>query len=271
MRFARSIVVALTAVTTSVNALRQHKQRALLDVCANVDADLALLAVVFGKIDLCLCVSALPVFITTNLFAKAAVLVNGDAAVIAALTALINAAPDHKECTYPEHSVAICSSDDPCGFSCSDGFTPSPPSKPTDCVCEAPNTVCNGVCGDFPSCSSSKAKRDSLWRDATCPHGWSACGIWGGGRLDYECVDVKKDLWSCGGCSLPLLPTDPIGVDCTTIPGVHDVSCHGNRCVVQRCKDGFNVSGDQTSCVPTTRMLPNNPVFVNNGGVPYKE
>jgi len=91
MRLFRTLLLGLAAATTSVkaNALRQYQQRALLDICANVNADLALLGLVFGKIDLCLCVSALPVFITTNLVAKAAVLLAGDAAVTAALTALV--------------------------------------------------------------------------------------------------------------------------------------------------------------------------------------
>jgi hypothetical protein len=67
------------------------------------------------------------------------------------------------------------------------------------------------------------------------------------------------------------MSTDPTGVDCTAIPGVHDVSCVSSRCVVQRCKESFIVSADRTECVPTTRMNPNTPTFSHNGGVPYKE
>lgn len=73
-----------------------------------------------------------------------------------------------------------------------------------------------------------------------------------------------------GGCGIPLLPADPTGIDCTAIPGVHDVSCMASRCVVERCKNGFQVSSDRTTCVPTTRTSPNTPVFVNNGGGPFK-
>ena len=102
---------------------------------------------------------------------------------------------DYNSCHYPDYAVPHCSSE-PCGFTCKHGFTPSPYSKPTACVCEPPYTVCNGVCGKFHHCSSQKPKRDAIWRDRTCPHGWSACGVWGQG-IDYECVDVTQDLWSC--------------------------------------------------------------------------
>jgi hypothetical protein len=91
MRFLRPVIVALAATTASVNAnaLRQHQQRALLDICANVDAELKLLGLVFGKIELCLCISAIPTLIQTNLIVKAAVLLAGEAAVTAALNALV--------------------------------------------------------------------------------------------------------------------------------------------------------------------------------------
>jgi len=279
MRLFRSTVMALATIssTVSANVLHQHQQRApLADVCANVDANLAILGIVAGRIDLCLCVSALPVFVTTNLIAIIAVALpgGGTANVIAALTALINAAADSQDCEYPEHSCPHCDAENPCDFTCKDGFSPyptTPAHHPTDCVCHSPKTVCNGKCGYFDHCSSQPAKRDASWREATCPQGWSACGVWGGiARVDYECVDVRKDLWSCGGCGIPLLPTDPIGVDCTAIQGVHDVSCLSGRCSVQRCKDGFEVSSDRTTCVPTTRIGPNTPVFIGNGGGHYK-
>lgn len=73
-----------------------------------------------------------------------------------------------------------------------------------------------------------------------------------------------------GGCGIPLLSTEPTGVDCTAIPGVLDVSCLASRCVVKRCKSGFQISADETTCVPTTRTSPNVPVFVHNGAGPFK-
>jgi hypothetical protein len=91
MRFFRTMLVAAAATTASVNAkaLNQHQQRSLVDVCANVDADLVVLGIVFGKIELCLCVSAIPVLLTTNLVVELAVAAKGAAAVTAALTALV--------------------------------------------------------------------------------------------------------------------------------------------------------------------------------------
>ncbi|KAF8586881.1 hypothetical protein K439DRAFT_1386452 [Ramaria rubella] len=271
MRFLRSLLFALAASSPSIsaNALRQHQQRSLVDICANVDADFGLLGITYGRLELCICVSGIPALLETNAVLQNAVLVGGQSATTAAVNALINGASDHQQCNYPQYSTPYCGAN-PCDFYCDTAFTPYPPVDPTDCVCEYPNTICNGVCGYFPYCSSQKVKRDAKWRDATCPHGWSACGIWGGSRLDYECVDVTADLWSCGGCGIPLLSTDPVGVDCTAIPGVHDVSCLGSRCVVQRCKSGFTVSDDKTTCIPTTRMTPNIPVLINNGAGPFK-
>lgn len=91
MRFIRPFLfgLAATSATVNANALRQHQQRALLDICANVDAELKLLGIVFGKIDLCLCVSTIPHLLETNLILKAAVLLLGKNAVTAAVTALV--------------------------------------------------------------------------------------------------------------------------------------------------------------------------------------
>lgn len=36
----------------------------------------------------------------------------------------------------------------------------------------------------------------------------------------YECIATETDLWSCGGCP----EYDDAGVDCSTLPGVNDVS-----------------------------------------------
>lgn len=118
------------------------------------------------------------------------------------VTFQVTSTPGYGQCQYPEHSVPFCGLN-PCDFTCTDGFLPSPIINPKDCVCQAPFSVCNGICGIFLSCSSQKAKRDINWRDATCPHGWSACGVFGASRLDYECVDVNNDLWSCE-CYPPL-------------------------------------------------------------------
>lgn len=90
MHFLRPILLTLAAsASVNANALRQYHQRSLVDICANVDADLAILDIVLGKLDLCLCVSAIPKLLSVNLLLKTAVLLFGDAAVTAAVTALV--------------------------------------------------------------------------------------------------------------------------------------------------------------------------------------
>ncbi|KAF8506483.1 hypothetical protein JB92DRAFT_2735936, partial [Gautieria morchelliformis] len=187
----------------------------------------------------------------------------------------INSAADNKSCHYPEHAVPHCDSN-PCNFTCTDGFAVDLPSNPCSCVCDPPYTTCNGVCGIFPYYSSQPAKHNAInfensrCLDAACPRGWRMCGIWGCSTFDYECVDVTKDLWSYGGCEIPLHPGDPAGIDCTAIPGVLDVSCWAGRCVVDACEDGFQVSADKSTCIRTPCTGPNAPVFVDNGAGPIK-
>src|SRR5882672_2797719 len=110
MRFFRTTLVALAATATTVNAgaLRQYKQRSLVDACANVDAHLTLHDQVFGKIHLCLCVSAIPALLTTDHVVKSAVSVAGKAAVVAALKKLVHPidCPDR-----PVHMTDMISTD----------------------------------------------------------------------------------------------------------------------------------------------------------------
>ncbi|KAF8530069.1 hypothetical protein BU17DRAFT_35782 [Hysterangium stoloniferum] len=272
MRFLPSALVALSGsiVFASANTLSQYKQRAIVDVCATVSVNLNILGEIFGFLNICACLSTVGSIVNTNPVCQQAALKYGQATVTASLTNLINTAGNHRQCTYPDHSVRICDLLNPCQFSCTDGYFASPVINPTSCACPSPFTVCNGVCGVFLSCPSPNPgyKREISWRDSACPHGWSTCGVWGDSHLNYECVDVKNDLWSCGGCGIPLLPTDPIGEDCTAIPGVLDVSCQGSRCIVARCKAGYRVSGNRTTCEPT--ITHNLPVLLQNGKGPFE-
>lgn len=53
-----------------------------------------------------------------------------------------------------------------------------------------------------------------------------------------------------GGCAIPLNPSAaPDGEDCTSLPGVSDVSCIRGGCVVHRCMPGYEVSASGASCV----------------------
>ena len=115
-----------------------------------------------------------------------------------------------------------------------------------------------------------------------CPSGTKSCPLYGstfgrGFLKGYECVDVQRDLESCGGCALndsPFgQPAPDGGRDCSAIPFVHDVQCKGGACVVgewfafwsgtdatgtgsdglwpytEKCRDGYEPAADKGSCV----------------------
>jgi hypothetical protein len=55
----------------------------------------------------------------------------------------------------------------------------------------------------------------------------TACPVVGtyGAFSDYECIDTKYDLQSCGGCS-----STGAGQDCTAIRGAWNVGCDASKC-----------------------------------------
>jgi hypothetical protein len=174
-------------------------------------------------IDVCLCLSALPFFLETNVVAILGVNIAGEQVVTDILTNLVSdrvqnyacaSGPDTflpqiiglaptSNCHYPDHSTPTCISGDPCGFDCTDGFTPFPASHPTQCKCKAPSVVCNGKCGPPGACPSGHAtasKKRNWVGSGTCTEmgpGWLACGIPGGGPRAWECVNAARDLESC--------------------------------------------------------------------------
>ena len=52
-----------------------------------------------------------------------------------------------------------------------------------------------------------------------------------------------------GGCSIPLHRGSPLGVDCTSLPGVADVSCMNGSCYVHKCMPGYQLSFDNSMCM----------------------
>lgn len=101
-----------------------------------------------------------------------------------------------------------------------------------------------------------------------CDFGLTKCGVYTGlpavshtfppsttGSSDYsrigayECLDTMTNLESCGGCMEPYtlgLTTLEIaelqpGVDCTADAGVSDVECRRGRCIVHKCKKGYQL------------------------------
>jgi len=168
-------------------------------------------------------------------------------------------------CYYPLNSIQVCIDGNPCGFICTNGLDPSPASNPTDCVCELPKQLCNGVCRLNCPSSTIIQRRDVM----SCEFGLTPCGTTG--SKAYECVNTKTSLESCaylshyltdsitthfvtntfyigGGCSIPLDAYSPRGRDCSTIPGVASVSCRNAGCVVHECMPGYAISYDKSTC-----------------------
>ena len=56
------------------------------------------------------------------------------------------------------------------------------------------------------------------------------------------------DRHTGGGCNIPLHKKSPRGQDCSSIPGVADVSCYNGGCRVYECMPGYTISFDQSTC-----------------------
>jgi len=93
MRFAPFLVAALGFTFASAAVL---EQRALLDLCANVvgqlNIRLPILGLVsLGQVNICLCVSALPLYIRTDIVGRAVVkLLGSEVDALARLNALVS-------------------------------------------------------------------------------------------------------------------------------------------------------------------------------------
>ncbi|TFY64341.1 hypothetical protein EVG20_g5976 [Dentipellis fragilis] len=195
--------------------------RTTLDVCAsltNIPLTVPVIPgvppVTIGLINVCLCLSEIPQFLQSNIVAEASVSVAGTAATTAALTTLVNSHAPQSLCIYPLHSVPTCTSGNPCGFMCTDGFSWSPVMSPAQCACEAPLAVCNGVCGEAGACSTTAplAKRERRFEGSgSCNargDGWLACGVFGGAARAWECINTANDPESCKPYSSQKQPGD---------------------------------------------------------------
>jgi len=220
------------------------------DICCDVNADLSLLGIIFGPINACICLSNIPWFLSSHSTVLAASAYAGSAQASSALTDLVHKGPG-QTCHYPPHSIQLCQSGNPCGFTCTDGYTPYPYIYPSQCVCESPYSECNGKCGLFYGCPSPGGwyKRDNYGANKLCPQGHTACGIPARSAKAWECLNTQTELESCGGCVLPFNGQDgPKGVDCTAIAGISDVSCIKGRCSVHRCMPGYKINAFGDSC-----------------------
>ncbi|WVQ80022.1 hypothetical protein IAT38_002123 [Cryptococcus sp. DSM 104549] len=80
-------------------------------------------------------------------------------------------------------------------------------------------------------------------KGAMCPHSFAACPIDGRDASQYECIDTRMDLQSCGGCA-----SLGQGTDCTAIAGARWMGCSKGKCEVYSCKKGWSLSANGTSC-----------------------
>ena len=124
----------------------------------------------------------------------------------------INGEAAKSNCVFPEHSKPACiEGQGNCGFTCTDGFTPSYDSNPPACVCAPPSVLCNGVCkesGPCPSANAAPDKKKRWFGSGSCAEkgmGWAACGVYGGSPSAWECVNTARDLESCTCLSNSLL------------------------------------------------------------------
>lgn len=251
-----SVIFSLFSGAASLNNLVARTDPSS-DICGEVKARLKVIDPSsgkyedFGLITACLCLPDVIPFIATDPTALAAATKFGRDVVATYVTNMIKQGEGSEQCHYPLHSVPVCTTGNPCGFTCKDGYTAYPPEKPTECICGEPHQECNGKCGNYSSCSSAYAKREAHYggNKRACPPGFTACGILGRNARTWECINTQHELESCGGCSIPLTIPSPEGQDCTNILGVSDVSCVNGRCAVHRCMPGYVIDVTGSTCI----------------------
>ncbi|KAF9788432.1 hypothetical protein BJ322DRAFT_1048806 [Thelephora terrestris] len=136
-------------------ARRQHHptRASLIDICASIDASFLSRISAAGILEasasveahLCICISAVPVFVKADVRAKGFVDHVGEQNAIVRIREMINAADRRQSCHFPPHSAAILSvgtSCDPCEYRCEDTYQ----ELDGQCVCHAPAFECNGKC-----------------------------------------------------------------------------------------------------------------------------
>ncbi|KAF9515657.1 hypothetical protein BS47DRAFT_775421 [Hydnum rufescens UP504] len=223
MRLATKLITALAATAGFVSASTLQSKRGFVDICAPLDGDLKILGVNYGKIDVCLCVSAIPAFIKTDPTGKKASKHLGEPYLTDYLTNLTETTPGAQDCQYPDHAIPACTPN--CGF-----------------TCQPPYVMWGGTCVLPPSSGLKKRGLDiDLDEDLRCAWGLTKCGAWNQpvAQVGFECLDTRSHLESCGGCTLAFGTNEATGQDCTAIPGVLGVLCEESKCVVHSCRRGW--------------------------------
>jgi hypothetical protein len=79
-----------------------------------------------------------------------------------------------------------------------------------------------------------------------CPVNAGSASVTGSSSLingKFECLDIKSNIDSCGGCV-----SEGQGQDCSSIEFVEDVTCHNSKCTVLSCEMGYIPSANASSC-----------------------
>ncbi|KAG6860318.1 hypothetical protein C0995_012714 [Termitomyces sp. Mi166 len=243
--------------TPEVIAQRQyHVRRDLIDLCLNVDASavapiLQLINPLAANIRLCLCVKDLDIFLNSDIGVLLGGLLGSPDGLLTKLKLL---------CNFPTHSHRLCVAGNPCAYECDPPYV----KEGDKCICKQPLTECNGVCAYHPHGCSSAAPRKQLRETssitsyaaavAICKPGQTVCGIPGReGTKDFECIDTRTTLDSCGGCIVqhPFSdgPAAAKGVDCGRLPGVITSNCSDYRCEITQCRSGWHLEAKRNECV----------------------
>ncbi|MBW0522603.1 hypothetical protein O181_062318 [Austropuccinia psidii MF-1] len=113
-----------------------------------------------------------------------------------------------------------------------------------------------GICPGDRSCTSpsGRARRSlpsaaakSTSSSFNCPKPLVSCPISRPNSLTssgaYECLDVREEITSCGGCE-----TLGEGLDCTSLKGVKSAGCAEGKCVIFSCKDRYKYDRSENVC-----------------------
>jgi len=213
------------------------------------------------EIDVCLCSSTVSNFVqsTKNKQVEIAKAFVGPKKVTEALQTLISRRSPQICPALPAHANRTCNTDgrkdDTCDFSCQSPYRKSG----QKCV--------------LPASPSARPRKRSLEEQVTMMHTSSCrpneqvCARNGhasspsrstsyrspsmGNDVQFECIDVSKDLVNCGGCAAGSLGFDDevVGVDCSDLVGVSDVQCVVGRCKVGKCRRGWKINVRGDGCV----------------------
>ncbi|KDQ53840.1 hypothetical protein JAAARDRAFT_136302 [Jaapia argillacea MUCL 33604] len=197
----------------------------LLDICAYIDGDvigsLSILGINLNALvdlQICLCLSALPLALESNIQIQSLVQTYGASVVSDILVDLIHSSPSSQQCPHPPpNAKALCSSGNVCDFQCNSPYV----RQGQTCGCAPPNIMCNGVCAPSSrGCGSAVPRslgaraQNSLgiktfsqaqaYCDSAAGVNQMVCGA-PSGVLGFECLNVKTHLESCTFPSGPLI------------------------------------------------------------------